>query len=343
MNQPSAVASSGLIARLGWRAERRPEAGFAHALGAAAAAFAFFATNALVIKVTSDDATGPGVGFNMVLLAVAFVAGAQIAGPVRSACMTAIVLAVPAIWGFAFFGSGQATGGDLRGFYILTILSYAALYLLVWTKGRGIVLGLALLVFVLWIVGEVQGLDRNPVPFQSSFQTQNQVNVGSNGELQVTKSDDKTTATSVTAIVIGLAYLGAGAALDRKKLAGVATPFIVVGALATIAGAVVLGAKESLLGGGIAAVASGAVVGLVGGQGTDRRASTWFGVLFVLGGFVAIVIDVVTGGNLQNSGDALEYAGLFALVAVLLGGAAWYAAPRLREHVDGDINAPTTG
>ena len=37
-----------------------------------------------------------------------------------------------------------------------------------------------------------------------------------------------TTAAAVVTILLGLAYLAAGAALDRRRLVGVATPFVAV-------------------------------------------------------------------------------------------------------------------
>ena len=340
MNQPEAASSTSLMDRLGWRAERRPEPGFAHALGAGAAAFAVFAVFALIIEVTSDDATLPGVGFYLVLGIVSFLVGAQISGPVRAAAVTAIVFSVPLIWFFAFLGDGEGgSTGDIRAIYLLTVASYAALYLFTWTRGRNVLLGLALLLFVSWLVFEVGNRDSGPLPFSDQISSQTGDAFGSSDGF---RQDDKTTETSTVALVVGLAYLGTAAALDRKKLVGAATPFVLVGTIATLVGAVVLGGDESLFWGGFAAVAAGTAVGLVGGFGTDRRFSTWFGVVFVVGGLLAIVVDFVSGDQLRG-GRALEYAGVFALAALLMGAAAWCAAPRLREHVDGDVNAPKTG
>jgi hypothetical protein len=325
-----------LTERLGWRAERRPEPGFAHALGAGAAAFAVFAVFALVIEVTSDDATAPGVGFYLILSIVSILAGAQMAGPVRAAATTALVLSVPLIWIFAFVGDGQAGNDTLRWIYILVIVSYAALYFVSWTKGHAIFLGLALLVLFIWVTAEVQGLDSSPVPFQQiSPSTSTPFDTGGNFPAS---DDDNTTETSTTSLVIGLIYLGAAAALDRKKLTGVATPFVLVGTIATLSGAIVLGARESLFWGGFSAVAAGSAVGLVGGLGLNRRFSTWFGTVFVVGGLIAIVVDIVSGDSFRG-GTSLEYAGVFALVALLMGGAAAVAAPRFHEFVDGNVDA----
>lgn len=339
MTAPTTDAPSpGLIERLGWRAERRPEPGFAHALGAGAAAFAVFAVFALVIEVTSNDATGPGVIAYLLLGIASILLGAQMTGPVRAAATTAIVFSVPLIWIFAFVGDGSSGDDTLRWIYLLVSVSYLALYLVSWTRGHAIFLALALLIVASWVTTEVGGLEGSSVPFQT------QISPGVTAPFQGSgfeEEDDNTTETSTTSLVIGLIYLGAAAALDRKKLAGVATPFVLAGTISTLSGAVVLGAQESLFWGGFSAVAAGSVVGLVGGLGENRRFSTWFGTLFVVGGLIAIVVDIVSGDDLSG-GSSLEYAGVFALVAVLMAGAAALAAPRLHEFVDGDINAPKT-
>jgi hypothetical protein len=334
------MAPSNLLARLGWRAERRPEPGFAHVLGAGAGVFIVFATFFVIAEVTGDDPTVPGALFNLALLVVALLVGAQIAGPVRTGAVAVAVLTVPLVWGFTLFGSGSGGDGDTRAFYALTIVSYAVLYLLLWTKGRGILLGLALLLLFSWIVGEI---DNGPglVPFTGQFSSQTSTsftNPDGGFSLNSGRESDagnNVTETSIASLVIGLVYLAAAAALDRKKLAGAATPFIFVGLVATISGAVLLAARESAIAGGLLLAAAGLIVGLVGGLGTDRRFSTWIGVILIVIGLSIVVSDV---------GDSnLGFAGLFALMALGVGSLAWLAAPRLKEFVDGDINAPKTG
>jgi hypothetical protein len=349
MNQAATSDGQGMFERVGWRAERRPEPGFAHALGAGAAVFLVLAVFFLIAEVVSNDPTGPGIAFYGLLSVAAFLVGAQATGPIRAAAVTTLVLSIPLVWAFLLVGDGGGSGAR-RGIYLLTIASYGVLYFLTWTKGRAIFLGLLLLVVAGWITGEVQGFDRGSVPFESTFEDQSDTNFdfggssndfSSDDDFSFEESDNNTTETSIVAIIIGLAYLAAATVLDKKRLAGAATPFIVVGLIFTVAGAFALGSEESLLGGGIALVASGAVVGVVGGWGRDRRFSTWFGVVLVVIGFLAIVSDIVSGGD-GGGGSPLGYAGAFALTAIALGAAAWYAAPRLNEFLDGDINAPKT-
>lgn len=336
MNKPpSATSSVSLRDRLGWRAERRPEPGFAHTLGAGAAFFAVAATFAVILEVTSDDASIPGVAFNLALAAVAYVMGMRLAGPARSAAVTVLVLALPLVWGFALFGNGGGGTGDARAFYLLNIVSYAALYLVGWTRGHNILVGLALLVLVVWLVFEV-GSNNSAIPFQNTLESNSSVNTPfSSGDRFGSNQNDDTTETSITALVMGLAYLGIGGVLDSRKLRGVATPFIVVGAIATIVGAVVLGADDSALAGGLLAALSGAAVGLVGGFGINRRGTTWIGVLFVVGGLLTVLID--------QASSYLGFAGLAAFVTLLLAAVALLTVHRFNEFTDGDDLGTATG
>jgi hypothetical protein len=333
MNQPVAASSTSLTARLGWRAERRPEPGFAHTLGAAAAAFAVFAVFFVILEVTGDDATAPGVGFYLLLGIAAFLGGAQMGGPLRAAAVTALVFAVPLVWLFAFVGDGEGGSGTVRVLYILIILSYLALYLFTWTKGHAVLLGLALFLLVSWVVWEID-TSAGPAPFQDQISN---ISNRSDAPFDISGNNgagEKTDETATAALVLGLLYLGAATALDRKKLAGIATPFIAVGGISTVVGSIVLVRDSSATAGGLTLAVSGAIVGLIGGLGTNRRFSTWFGVLLVV-----IGLSIVVGDNVHSN---LGTAGVFAALAAAVAVGANFIAPKLEEFVDGDINAGTT-
>ncbi len=320
------------VSRLGWRAQRRPRPGFAHVLGAAAGAFAVVAVVSFVVEVSSDDPTLPGVAFDAALVIAALALGFFVPGPIRSACVTALVLAIPLVWLFALLGDGNGGRGDVRAIYLLTLACYLALYLVGWTKGRAIFLAGALLLFASWLTFEVAGSNSNSfVPFQSVF-TNGSSNSGigtPTNSLSLSNGDDTTDSTAAVALVIGILFLGAGAVLDRRKLEGAATPFIAVGALEAIVGAVVLGGNESLLMGGLLAVAAGAIVGIIGARGDRRRATTWIGVLTVFGGLVAVIVDIAPDSAWGVGAIALGFAVALSLIA-------WWLAPVLGEPDDGD-------
>lgn len=320
--------------RLGWRAARRPRPGFAHVLGAAAGAFAVVASLAFVVEATSNEPTGPGIAFNAVLAIGALILGFRVPGPVRSACVTAIVLTVPLVWFFALFGNGDFTRDNVRFLYLLIGATYLLLYFTTWTKGRTILLAGALIVFASWATFEVAGSGSNSlVPFQgeidNSQSTGNLIPENGFGISDTSSTDDTTNATSASALVIGLVFLGIGAVLDRRKLHGAATPFVAVGAFEAIVGAAVLGSNESALAGGLLAIGVGIVVGVIGGRGENRRATTWIGVITVFVGLVVVLIDIA-----PNSAAGV---GAIAVVfALTLGGVAWGLAPLLGEPNDGD-------
>lgn len=318
---PGPPSSSG--PRLGWRAERRPSPGFAHVLGAVAGVFAVIAVVAFVVAAAGDDPQAVGIVFSLVLVTVAKLLGFKAPGPVRSACTAALVLAVPVLWFFALAGDGTLEQSHLRGILILTMISYLALYLLGWTVGRGVFLAGTLLVLASWIAFEISSNGGGIVPLgdQISSSASSSVNLGS-------ASSGSSTAAAVVTMLLGLSYLAAGSALDRRRLMGAATPFIAVGAYETITGAVALGAQESTLVGGLLAIASGAIVGLVAARGENRRASTWFGAFAVFGGMVAIIADIAPS-------SAAGVGGIATAFTLVLGVVAWRLAPVLGEPDDG--------
>ena len=301
-------------------------------MGAAAGAFLAVAVVAFAVEVSSDDPTTPGVLFTLALVIVALGAGLRAPGPLRSACVTAIVLAVPLIWLFGFFGGGSAGRVEVRGVYLLTLASYLLFYFLTWTKGRAVFLAGILLFFAGWAAFEVSGSESSSVvPFQSEVSNSSgsgSTNFGLIGGTSLSTTEDTTDSTATVALVIGLVFLGVGAALDRKRYAGAATPFVAVGAFETLAGAIVLGGNDSLLLGGFLAVAAGAVVGIIGAHGDRRRATTWIGVLAVFGGLVAVLSDIAPDSPAAVGGIALGF-------AVALGSVAWWLAPVLGEADDG--------
>ncbi len=329
------VTRPGLAARLGWRVERRPRPGFAHVLGAAAGAFAVVGVVAFVVEATSDDPTAPGVALDLALVVVALLVGFRAPGPIRSACVTAIVLAVPLVWFFAFFGGGSAGKGEIRGVYLLSLASYLLLYFFGWTKARAVLLAGALVFFASWIAFEVgDASSTNVVPFQGEISNSSgSTNFGLSDSSSFSSTSDTTDSSATAALIVGLAFLGAGAALDRRRYHGAATPFVAVGAVETLVGAIVLGGNESVLLGGLLAIAAGAVVGLVGGHGDRRRATTWIGVLAVFGGSVAIIADIAPSSTAAVGGIAFGF-------ALVLGVLAWWLAPVLGEPDDGDDDRP---
>jgi hypothetical protein len=327
----SAISGSSLRDRFGWRAERRPEPGFGHVLAAASGSFLVFAAMSLVAEIAGDDPTVPGVLFSLALIALGIIGGVLFSGPVRSACATILVLATPTLWFFLFLGDGEGGRGAVRAVYLLTIAVYVVLAAIVWTRGRGIMLAVLLIAFTSWVLFEVGGEQGGIAPFQDQLQSSESTPFPFDDSEVLDSGTDTSTETSVASLILGSLYLGAAWRLDRQGLRGIATPFIAVGAIFAILGAIALGNEESVIVGGLCAAAIGAVVGIIGGLGQDRRGTTWTGVLFIKLGLLAVASDITE--------DNLGLAGLFVLFAVGLAVIAFYSAKQFGEYIDGDEEA----
>ncbi len=239
------------------------------------------------------------------------------------------------LWFFGFFGGGNAGRGEIRGVYLLTLVSYALLYLFTWTKGRAVFLAGALLAFASWAAFEVADSSTNVVPFQQELSTSSDsTNFGFSATVVVHdprrhhRRDRDDVAVHRPRVPRRSAPRSTASGYE-----GAATPFVAVGAIETLAGAIVLGGNDSVLLGGFLAVGAGAVVGLVGARGDRRRATTWIGVLAVFGGLVAVLSDIAPDSAAGVGGIAFGF-------ALALGAIAWWLAPVLGEVDDGDESPP---
>lgn len=313
------------LEQLGWRTRVRPPVALAHVIAAGAGVFAVVATVALAIHITSTDATAPGILLDLALAVVAFVAGVWLPGPVRSAAVVALLLTTPLIWFFAFYGDGQGGVGSLRWLYLLSILVYLVLFAVQWTRGRAVLLAGILFLLASWIQFEVSSTGGTVVPFQSQVQFNpfsTHVNSSSGGFLGVGGDD-----TATVALAFGAGYLAVGAVLNRRRFWGIATPFLVIGALEGLAGAAVLGTNErSAVLGGLVAALIGVFLLVAGAMGEGRRGSIWFGVLTVVGGVLAAIADAAH--------TTLGFAGYSALAAIGLLVISLVLAKRLDEAPD---------
>jgi hypothetical protein len=298
-------------------------------LGAAAGAFLVVGVIAFVAEANDDDPTAPGVAFTLILIVAALLAGMRAPGPLRSACVTAIVVAIPVLWFFAFFGGGDTGRDEIRGVYLLSLAMYLLLYLTTWTKGRAVFLAGVLIAFASWAAFEAGEGSSTVIPFQSEVTgSTGSTDFGVTDSSQFTTEDDTTDATAAVALITGLVFLGVGAALDRKRYEGAAPPFVAVGAFVTPVAAVGLGGHDSVLLGGLLAIGAGAVCGLVAGRGDRRRATTWIGVLAIFGGCVAVLTDLAPDSAAGVGGIAFAF-------ALVLGALAYWLAPVLGEPDDG--------
>jgi hypothetical protein len=303
-------ATTGPESPFRWRLTHRPDLWFGHAAGGVAGVLVAAAILAFVIEVTDEDATIPGVGFNLLLIAAAVAVGFFVRGPVRSAAVAALVLAIPQFWAFAVVGDGEGFDrGDFRVILLLSVVTYLAFYLLTWTRGRAILLGLALLLFTNWIVFEVAD---QSTPFGVGSATQ--VTRGFEGPRQLGLDDGKQTETGVTEVILAAVLLGGAVVLDRRGRVGAATPLLFVGGLQAVSAAAVLGADvDDVYAAGVFVAIAGLVIGLAGTLGR-RRGTSWVGAAVLLVGALVVVVNGTNDAANGKDGSGAAF-GAFALVA----------------------------
>ena len=217
--------------------------------------------------------------------------------PAASAGVTAVILGLP---GLALFLTIDVD--DVPPFSIELLLGLPALvwgvsYLVGPGRGRPVLLGFALVfawLFVLQVVedpfasGGIDNLvepgvfDESPVPdeFDEEFGDPGfDDEITSDGDaFSVTTSGPDATTIGWISVLFGAGYLALARRFDKRQLAGAATPFVVAGHAALIAGIVLLADDLKAAGVGIAFVLAGIVVARLGrveqatGDDDHRRA-----------------------------------------------------------------------
>ncbi|MGH9032608.1 MAG: hypothetical protein ACRDZV_10820, partial [Acidimicrobiia bacterium] len=288
-----------LLEQLGWRGERRAAPFLSHALGAGGGALLAVGVLVLGFDLGDDDgSTMPGALFCALLIAAAIVLLFRMPGPVRSGCVAALVLGVPGLW--FFLTTIESSSGSTTALQLLSFASFLGLFLVPPTRGRAILLGLALLFLWSFVTGEVAGINK-----LAEIQTESSSDVivsddFDDGDFEEFDEDEETfpesnaeTDAGVVSLIFGGAYLAAAWVLDRRRLVGLGTPFVAIGIIAAATGVIIVGIDAGAIGGGVLAVAVGVGIGFVGARGFDRRASVWLGALTAVVGITVVIEDIV--------------------------------------------------
>ena len=277
--------------RLGWRAQRRPRPGFRPRVGRGGGRVrGRSASSRSSSRSTTDDPTGPGV---------AFTAGARDRGaggglprarpaPRRRASPRSCS---PSRCSGSSRSSATATAvaATIRGVYLLTLRVLPACSTC-WA-GRRVARSSSparCSCFASWVDVRGRGSDsdsRHPVP-ERDRESAAPARLRRHRRTPLSRRADDTTDATARGRAASSGSCSSASARCSTGASSTARPrpFVAVGAVETIVGAVVLGGNESVLLGGLLAVVAGAVVGIVGGRGDRRRATTWIGVLVVFGG-----------------------------------------------------------
>src|SRR5262249_46520824 len=162
--------------------------------------------------------------------------------------------------------------GDFRLIMLLTIAAYVILYLMTWTRGHAILLGLAVLLAASWPVFEAAD---QSTPFGVDRVAQSETSGVTNPSGLANSSNDKQTETAAIEIVIAVTLLGGGVLLDRRGRAGAATPLLLVGSLYAIFAASTLGTDvDNVYATGCFVIVAGVMIGIAGSF-RRRRPTPW--------------------------------------------------------------------
>ncbi|MGH8978486.1 MAG: hypothetical protein ACRDV7_10460 [Acidimicrobiia bacterium] len=142
-----------------FRDRARPHPSFAAAVSAGGGAVVAIGVFLVAIDVYIDKRDGWRGALPFVALAVLAI-GALFVTPraVHPGAVSALVLSVPAVYGFLVFPSTDSFA-DARIFFVLTIATWALLFVVPNSRGRPVLLGLAAALLYVWVVGEVADTD----------------------------------------------------------------------------------------------------------------------------------------------------------------------------------------
>jgi hypothetical protein len=156
-----------------------------------------------------------------------------------------------------------------------------------------------------------------------------------------TGSSDKSTQIGFVSLLFGIAYVGALAALDRRRRHGLGTALVVPGFLALFTGTEVLGnAAHHVWVGGLLTLVAGIAFALVGDFG-GRRFTTWAGGIFAAFGVYLFAGDVTNFRKSFNgfNPNIAKPAWIIIGFGVALVGLAWVIAS-VRAQYSGPAGSP---
>ena len=251
-----------------------------------------------------------------VLLCAAVIVGGYLvvvragAGPLATAGVTAAALAVPAFWFFVMLDNTSSVFSELDGILLLSTLVWLVGSLVGPTRGRSFLLALGLVSAWLYVLDQVEGA-LSPTFFLPSVSFS-----FSDTSTPVFTRVPSTSNSGAISLAFAAVYLIAVRVLDKRGGRGVATPFALAGIITLFAGIALLANDLEEIGTGVALIAAGLVLALLGAVG-ERRGTTWLGGASVA--FGAAVLAAKAAGDDVDAFAVLLIA--FGAAVVVLG--AW--------------------
>ncbi len=270
----------------------------------------------------------------------------------QAACTTAVALGTPAFVALVVFPIHTYNG--VRILMVATIAIWFTCYIVGGTRGRMVLLALAvtfLWLFVTLEVGHVQSVARNLNPFaltsrsvfgtgassssgngfgQCTFGNDGTMHCPNDGSVAYGNTQPKSPADyslgiGIESLAFGAVFLGALRAGDRSRREGFGTTFAIPAVLALITAVTALGNKlDHLWLAGLLALVVGLVIGMTANG--RRRFLTWTGALMSAVGVGLVAGDVADSiwGNKANSnryfGATFFVFGIVSVAAAILFG-----------------------
>lgn len=268
-----------------------------------AAAGALVAIGVLVLAVDRfDDARAVAVMLSVALVIGGYLVLGKLMPELAPAGVVFVAVGAGAVAPFAMLDD---TTTSMSGILAVTTVFWSVTTVVPLTRGRPFLVGLTLAGAWLLLVE----LASDEVA----------ITVGS-----LMRSSDSA---SYLSLIIGAGLLAAAWAFDRRQQHALATPFVAVGDLATVVGAIAVASDLSDVGGSLLVIGAGAGLGIVGHLGL-RRLTTWLGAALVAGGVAAFV-----GAVIGDDAEPVTIAVALAAAGVGLAGI-MLAIARRAEPVD---------
>jgi hypothetical protein len=292
-------------------------------------------------RLTDSGSGSPNRWPGLLLSAAVLAAGVVVLlrfprGPMATAGVAATALSTPVFLFFLTFDFGSFSSSSVDTILALSTATWAGFYLAGPARGHGFYLGAALLGAWLFAVEETGGIERVPLalPFalfgSVSVEPRSSISPETTFLPSVTVS---TTDIGTTSLIFAVVYLVAAWLLDRRGRSGMATSFVVAGLVSLLSGILLLGGELKQAGTGIAFIAAGLAVAVLGAM-AERRATTWVG-----GGALFFGVVLLAGKIADSSVE------VFAFTLALLGVGAVLAGHRIHLSLgepDETLPGPST-
>jgi hypothetical protein len=330
--------------RLGVRADRRGQPRLTTTVAAAGAFVAFSGAMTLAFDNTGTDDGGvsstPGTLISLAVVVAGYaLLVVQKRGPLATAGLVAFAIALPFLVGYATLDETAFPPFSFDAVFGLSALGWGVAYLAGPSRGRPFLLGLALLGAWWFVLEQVTDLFTSPFTliegaFISAFEPDSGAFGGVGSPEAFGLGGPDPTEVAIVCGVVAALYLVGSHLLERRGHLGVATPMVAVGHAAAIVAIFAVSDDLEEIGTGIVAVIVGVALAYRGAT-AERRATTWIGGIYVVGGVQAIIsglTDSATTGGVLLIGAG----GVLAVLAA-------FAASALDEPDDADVGPSCPG